>query len=202
MNKFIDSYNCVICGNEYNIIELRTILASAGDFKICSHCLAISNPDNDYEQVKSIVYGYLKFSQQLDPELSSPEIKIEPVDTYIQKAVDLLKKVNPSYFIGVRKIVADTGAGFGHVSSGGGQDPAVIHINLPKIKTELQSKLRGAPQDQFDKEFIRQIAITISHEKGHVVSFKPESGFPGEQPAESEEHSMATKIDNYYNAMK
>lgn len=193
----------MVCGEEFSLEELSAMVASANNFRICSPCLASSDPANDYAQVKSIISGYQKFSQQMiDHELSSPEIKIEPVESDIQKAVELLKKVNPNYFVGVRKIVVDTGAGYGHVSAGGGADPAVIHINLSKIKSEIQSKLSGASKEQQEKELVRQIALTISHEKGHVSSYKPESGFPGEGPAETEESSMMGKVDTYYNALK
>lgn len=203
MVKF-SSDNCMVCSEEFDSDELRPIaMYGATTFKICTGCLNRSDPANDYAQVKNIVSGFMKSSQQTaDPELASPEIKIEPVDTFIQKAVDLLKQMNPNYFIGVRKIVVDAGPGFGHVSSGANQDPAVIHINMSKIKAELQSKMSGAPKEQLDKELVRQIALTISHEKGHVASYKPETGFPGESPAETEENSMMGKIDNYYNALK
>jgi hypothetical protein len=198
-----NSDNCMVCGIEFEEEQLNALVASATNLKICQGCLDISDPINDYAQVKSIISGYLKFSQQVaDQELASPEIKIEPTESNIQKAVELLKRVNPNYFIGVRKIVVDTGTGFGHVSSGGGADPTVIHINLLKIRAEIQSKLGNAPKDQQDKELVRQIALTISHEKGHVSSFKPETGFPGEAPAETEESSMMSKIDNYYNTLK
>lgn len=197
----LNSGNCMICSEEFDASDLNSILSTATDFKVCNRCLSMSNPENDYAQVKNIIVGYLKFSQMMDTELASPDIKVEPADTYMQKAIDLLKRVNPNYFIGVRKIVVDAGQGYGHVAAGGNEDPAVIHINLPKIKAELQSKLSGAPKEQFEKELVRQIAITISHEKGHVSSYKPETGFPGESPAETEESSMMGKIDSYYKAL-
>lgn len=199
----LDSDNCMVCGEEFSLEELSSLVASASNLRICHTCLDMSDPANDYAQVKRIISGYLKFSQQvMDPELASPEIKVEPVDSSIQKAVELLKKVNPNYFVGVRKIVVDTGEGYGHVSAGGNEDPTVIHINLLKIKAEIQSKLGTAPKEQQDQELVRQIAITISHEKGHVSSYKPQTGFPGEGPAETEEQSMMGKIDSYYNALK
>jgi hypothetical protein len=199
----LDSDNCMVCGKEFSAEELSSLVASASYLKICHPCLDLSDPANDYAQVKNIISGYLKFSQQVsDPELVSPEIKIEPMESSIQKAVELLKKVNPNYFVGVRKIVVDTGMGYGHVSAGGSEDPTVIHINLPKIRGEIQSKLGTAPKDQQEKELVRQIALTISHEKGHVSSYKPESGFPGEAPAETEATSMMGKIDSYYNTLK
>jgi hypothetical protein len=154
-----------------------------------------------FKQAQFILNSLNKKAQHVDPELSSPEVKIEPADAFLQKAITLLKSINPSYFVGVRKIVVDTGqSSYGHVSSGPGKDPAVIHVNLAKIKNELQSKLSGAPKEQFEKELIRQIANTISHEKGHVSSFKPDTGFVGgEAPAETEEHQMLNRIDSNLN---
>lgn len=199
----LSSDNCMVCGEEFSAEELSAIVSTASYLKICQGCLDLSDPADDYADVKRIIASYLKIAQQIsDPELASPDIKIEPMESNIQKAVELLKKVNPSYFIGVRKIVVDTGAGFGHVASGKGQDPSVIHLNLPKIRAEIQSKLSGASKEQQEQELVRQIAIVISHEKGHVSSYKPETGFPGEAPAESEEGSMMSKIDNYYNTLK
>lgn len=198
----LNSDNCTVCGEEYSTEELR-LLVSASNFKICQTCLDMSDPANDYAQVKRIISSYMKSAQTItDPELASPEIKIEPVESNIQKAVDLLKKQNPNYFVGVRKIVVDTGTGYGHVESGPGKDPAVIHVNLSKIKNEIQSKLGSVSKEQQEQELVRQIALTISHEKGHVSSFKPETGFPGEAPAEAEENSMLGKIDTYYNTLK
>jgi len=149
-----------------------------------------------YTQAQKILLGLAKQAQQNDPELASPEIKIEPMEGIIDKAVKLLKSINPSYFIGVRKIVVDTGSsGYGHVASGQGNDPAVIHINLPRIKNELQGKLSGASPEQFEKELVRQVASVISHEKGHISSYKAETGFSGgESPAENEEHQMGQRI--------
>jgi hypothetical protein len=197
----LNSDNCMVCGKEYLTKELRFIIAC--NFKLCDSCLAMSDPANDYNQVKKILSGYLKLSQVVsDPELASPDIKIEPVESNIQKAVDMLKKINPNYFVGVRKIIVDTGTGFGHVSSGPGQDPSVIHINLTKIKNEIQNKFRYASKEQQDKEFIRQIALTISHERRHQISYTPNLGFSSESEAESEVESMLPKIDKYFNNLK
>ena len=150
----------------------------------------------EFQQVKQILAAIKTAQQAADPELTSPEVKVEPADTFLSKAIALLKSINPSYFVGVRKIVADNGSAFGYVESGTGKDPSVIHINLNKIKNELKAKLPGASSEQFDQELVRQIANTISHEAGHVKSFKPEGGFVGgEMPAEAEANQMQPKID-------
>jgi len=198
----VRSDNCFSCGKEFSFVELCELVSTASQFRICRSCLDASDPANDYKQAKNIIYGYVKFAQQItDPELASPEIKIEPMESNIQKAVELLKRVNPSYFVGVRKIVVDSGDGFGHVAAGGNNDPTVIHLNMAKIKAEIQSKLGTAPKEQQDKELVRQIALTISHEKGHISSYKPDQGFVGnESPAETEANSMSSKLDSFYTA--
>jgi hypothetical protein len=191
---------CSICDYSFDPEHLR---AFAGLSKICYLCATADDPISDYNDVLMSLGARHKRAQPVDPELASPEIKVEPADTLIQEAVNMLKRINPNYFVGVRKIVLDAGQGFGHVSSGGNNDPTVIHINLPKIKAEIQSKLMNASEEQRQKELVRQIAITISHEKGHVSSFKPEDGFVGgEQPAMSEEQSIGPKVDQYYNTLK
>ena len=60
--------NCVICGEEYNIEELQSIALSALNttkFKICKYCSAISNPENDFEEVKNIVKAYLEMDKRI-----------------------------------------------------------------------------------------------------------------------------------------
>lgn len=151
---------------------------------------------NDFRQAAAIL---IKLSQQADPELTSPEVKVEPADTYIAKAIALLKQQNNSFFVGVRKVVVDQGgdSSYGHVSSGGDNDPTVIHINLSKIKSELKSKLQNVSQDQFDKELIRQIALVLTHEKMHQKSFSQTNVFAPEYVAEQGAADMAAKIDKY-----
>lgn len=184
--------NCFLCGGEFGRTELTALVSHAHNYKVCINCLKAADPTNDYLEVRSIISNYVKFAQQInDPELASPQIKVEPADTLIQKAIDLLKKSNPSYFVGVRKIVLDNGSAYGFVESGGGKDPSVIHLNLNKIKSEIAFKLSNLPKDQQEKEVVRQIALTIAHEKGHINSYKPDKGFVGgENPAETEAGKM------------
>ena len=146
----------------------------------------------------AILFAFAQAEKMInDPQLTSPQVSVEPVDTFVQKAVDKLKALNPSYFIGVRKIVIDMGQGYGRVESGPGKDPAVIHINLATIKNQLKSQLGNASQPEFEKELVRQIAETIAHEKGHIGSFNETQGFVGgEQPAEAEEGAIRSRLTN------
>jgi hypothetical protein len=180
-------------------MKTMSSILSISSYKVCDDCVINVNTSRNYYQAMNVIANYLKIYQQpTDPELASPEIKIEPADTLIQQAVNLLKKINPNYFIGVRKIVVDTGGNsYGHVASGPQDDPTVIHINLPKIKSEIQSKLGNLSKEDQEKELIRQIALIVSHEKGHTFSFKPEIGFQGgEQPAEAEATSIGNTLKN------
>lgn len=54
--------NCIVCAREFEPDELQNIVLSkinSTDFKICEGCLNISDPENDYEQVRGIVDSYL-----------------------------------------------------------------------------------------------------------------------------------------------
>lgn len=59
------SYNCIICAEEFLLEELHNVKLSeinVTNFKICESCLELSDPDNDYQEVKTIVSGYNKLS--------------------------------------------------------------------------------------------------------------------------------------------
>jgi len=61
------SDNCIVCGEEFNCDELKSISLSAVNvtkFKICVSCLDESNPVDDYRQVRDIVTAYMNFSNK------------------------------------------------------------------------------------------------------------------------------------------
>lgn len=49
--------------------------------------------------------NFVRLAQAVDPELDSPNVRIEPMESVVQKAVDLLKQKDPNYFKGVRSVV-------------------------------------------------------------------------------------------------
>lgn len=57
------SYNCIICSNEFNIIEAYASTINTKDFKVCENCLAKCDPYNDYKEVRDIINSYVKFAQ-------------------------------------------------------------------------------------------------------------------------------------------
>lgn len=150
-----------------------------------------------YKQAKTYFFDAIKLitAQTGDAELDSPNVVVTPTEPLVQKAIDLIKSKDPNFFKGVRKIIVGDEANYGHVESGPGKDPTVIHINSPRIIREMKSKMQGSPQDHVDGAIVKSIAGTIAHERGHVMDYKPESGFSGgEAAAEKAEKEMLDKL--------
>jgi hypothetical protein len=123
-------------------------------------------------------------------QVNSPNIVIQPTEPVIQKAVNLLKKMDPNYFVGINQINLNSStSNFGFVESGEGKDPTVVNVNLNRIKQHAGSE--ATP------ELIAETAITIAHECAHTKSFSGEQGFVGgESVAEQEERKVAEWIKN------
>ena len=180
--------NCGACGQEKLAQELvavklgKTFLSNV---KICLNCRREHNITSDYYRVAQIISE--------DSQLASPDVIVEPAYSLVQNAVALLRQKEPNYFSGVRKIVVSSSSQFGHVESGPGKDPAVIHVNLFKIQDEIN---RYQESNASEDEIVNSIAKTIAHEAGHVKSFDSELGFQGgEAPAEAEEKRMSNLIE-------
>lgn len=133
-------------------------------------------------------YFVRKYGQQVDMELDSPNIVVQPVEPIITKAINILKRMDANYFKGVRKIqLAPSSMYYGYVESGQDKDPAVININLSKIKQQVGNI--NSP------EAVIAAATTIAHERGHVGTFDAQQGFVGgEAPAEAEEQRVGAWI--------
>lgn len=62
------SDNCIVCAEEFDTSELHSEALSkinSTKFKVCENCLALSNPEEDYREVREIVNSYLKTSSKL-----------------------------------------------------------------------------------------------------------------------------------------
>lgn len=183
MKAFAD--NCGACGKEVFSTELKAVKlgSMSSEIRICAACLTYATIIEEYKTAAELITT--AFAP--DSELQSPNVVIEPANSLIQKAVNLLKKVDPGYFIGVRKIVISSSPDYGHVESGPNKDPAVINVNAARIQ--------GQGGDE--NSMVRAIAGVIAHERGHVKSFNPSLGFQGgEGPAEAEEKRILQLIDN------
>lgn len=134
-------------------------------------------------------YFIKKYGQaiQQDTELNTPSVVIQPMEPVINKAVNLLKRMDPNYFQGVRRIqVSPASIYYGFVESGQQKDPSVVNINMGKIKQEGGNDETAA---------VIAAATTIAHEVGHVKSYNQQQGFVGgESPAEAEERRVSDWI--------
>lgn len=144
-------------------------------------------------------------------EIGSPEVDIAPgLGQEIREAVQRIKsQVDPNFFSKVSKIDVLMGGPYGQVSS---DDPSVVKVNLPKIKTEVRRQLNEAlhknnvqfdatnPEHQkiFDEALTRGLIEVVAHETGHVKDFKPDTNggkFPGgEAVADQEANSAQQKL--------
>lgn len=160
----------------------------------------------------SVYANLLREAQGITPStetLGTPEVVVAPtLRSEIQEAITRIKEeVDPSYFKNVSRIDVLMGGPYGQVSS---DDPAVVKINLSRIKNEVKQQLNNRfnqenvqfdasnPEHQkiFDEILTRALIEVVSHEKGHVEDFQAKIGpqgeflggdFPGgEGPAESE----------------
>lgn len=149
---------------------------------------------------------------QLQPDtqtVGSPEVNIAPMlKGEIEEALNRIKNnIDPNYFKNVSRIDVLMGGPYGQVSS---DDPAVVKVNLSKVKEEVKRQLdqrfkqddvqfeqsNADHQEVFDEVLTRALIEVVAHEKGHVEDFQPKVGpegqflggdFPGgEAPAESE----------------
>lgn len=66
MTTKVSSCNCIVCAQEFNPDELQSVALSKINvtrFKICQACLDMSDPAEDYRQVRDIVGSYLWFAE-------------------------------------------------------------------------------------------------------------------------------------------
>ncbi len=62
------SYNCFVCAKECNYDEdlhsSASLQVNPIRFKICENCLSLSNPDDDYGEVRQILEIYSDLSDK------------------------------------------------------------------------------------------------------------------------------------------
>ncbi len=69
--------NCIICGNEFDLDELnnsKLFKINSTTFKVCEKCFNMSDPEEDYLQVKKIVNSYLdsiEIKKQAEKDISN-----------------------------------------------------------------------------------------------------------------------------------
>ena len=132
--------------------------------------------------------------------IDSPRVEIEPeIRAEIQDAVQQLTASDPGYFKGISKIVALHSGPYGQVSS---DDSSIIHLNVQRIKNDVKHRLGSnfdsnnpEHREMFEEAVKQAIVEVVSHEKGHVLDYDPEKGFPGgEGVAEQESAEVVNKM--------
>lgn len=65
----MSAYNCCVCSGEFNLDDLQSQASSIINqtrFKICQACIDVSDPTQDYDQVRKIVSQYLWSAEATD----------------------------------------------------------------------------------------------------------------------------------------
>lgn len=81
-----ESFNCIVCADEFNPNELTSIVLSkinSTKFKICDRCLSLSDPSEDYKQARDIINSYAcaKTPRQLFSEAKDIIVNIKTKST-------------------------------------------------------------------------------------------------------------------------
>ena len=179
------STNCSVCGREVLNYQIRTAQLGSVLKEMCGSCHSGTSAYKKFAESLEILKELQKSGQlveQIDPMTAGPNIAVEPIDSNIQAACELLKRMDPNYFKGISKIVAGTEANYGHTNS---QDSTVLHINLNRIVSEGKNS---------KKDIIVNLALTISHEAAHSKSFKDGQFSGGESPSQAEEQKVSNWI--------
>lgn len=170
------------------------------DPKYYDHLLEMEKKVKKALHFASIFYKCAQ--EQIDPQVNSPNVLIEPYDSVVQDAVNKLMSTDANYFKGISKIEVKTlpvGVA-GQVSS---EDPTVVSIDAQDIKNIIQGS-HGNPDDpdvvnQVAALITKEIANTIHHERAHVYTWHPEQGFVGgEAPAERAEQEIAPVLQGLF----
>lgn len=180
------SVNCDVCSREILSYQIRTAKIGSVLREVCPICHEHSNAYNEFKASLSILAEMQKAGQlntQVDPMVSSPNISIEPIDSNIQAACELLKRMDGNFFKGVSKIVAGTEANYGHTDS---KDPTILYINLNRIVSESGKDSK--------RNIIIQLSLTVAHEAAHSKSFDGQKFVGGESVAEAEEQKVSNWI--------
>lgn len=147
-----------------------------------------------YLESAKILFAFL--DEQRKQLVESPRI-IMPGEPLVQKAVDLLLKLDPNYFRGASEIKVKDMPAYGQVESGPGKDPYIIYLNVPRAKLEITQKIKNqnpsATQVEIDEAIAKSLAATIAHERAHLGK-SPEEGFKPESEATRVEAEIFEKI--------
>ena len=187
MNKIVraSAKNCEICSKEVHSYQIRPAKIGSVVKEVCQNCHMETTAYKQFVESAKILNELFRAGQlNNDPQVSGPSIIIEPIDSNIQAAVELLKRMDGNYFAGISKIVAGSEANYGHTSS---EDPTILHINLNRITNETKGS-------NSKRDIVIALATTVGHEAAHSKSFDGKIFVGGEGIAEAEENKIRNWI--------
>lgn len=161
-----------------------------------SRGILIKNNANQFQFInqKSNLSYKLKIAQKVQENvenLGTTKVTIEPSNEYAQAAYDLLAEKTPEILTGIANIRTDLSKDvFGEYSS---ESKHTVFLNMKKIEAEVRSKLSSKTEDEIKQEIIRQAALVISHEDGHLHAYT-ERKDSSEAPADQKEKEVAEKL--------
>jgi hypothetical protein len=104
------SCNCIICAEEFNLDDQGIKLSKINitSFKICQVCLDKSNPEDDYNSVKSIIDQYLKFAEVKSLFVEAKKIITAKIVSDANKLLLLMKYIKYDNFVNKEDYIVKT----------------------------------------------------------------------------------------------
>lgn len=133
----------------------------------------------------------------------SSQVIVEPWDPAVNKAMQKINQIDPSLLKNVTKIVVHPGGGsgqLGHVESGQGKDPHVIHIFKDRVREHVMRNANATTKKTLTPQELEQAIVdglteVLAHESGHIGKTAPVGKqFFGEPEAELEAKKMMSRI--------
>ncbi len=117
--------------------------------------------------------------------LGGPKVMIEPYDSMVNDAVNIVNKSNPELLKQVSDIRINLSKGvIGEYQT---NNPNTIWINIGKLESDVRAQMSGQPDEAIRKEIINQIASTIIHEGTHKGEFEQTGTTSESKPEQAEE---------------
>jgi len=123
--------------------------------------------------------------------LGGPRVMIEPYDSMVNDAVNIVNKSNPELLKQVTDIRINLSKGvIGEYQT---DNPNTIWINIGKLESDVRAQMSGQDDEAIRQEITNQIASTIIHEGTHKGEFD-QTGYSSESKPEQAEEQFKQQI--------
>ncbi len=119
---------------------------------------------------------------KLSEPLNLPNI-IMPGELLIQKALSRINSKIPNFFSKIKEVRVSPGMGGYAYVTNKPEDTGIIFLDFNRIKSEMESKMSGSPQEQTEEAVIRALYEAVGHEEGHISNEMEGGELPAEQRA-------------------